>query len=281
MRETEGLVKATESSGTFGTARLAKRPISWSMTARAAPQRPSDFESVLLAIAGHDLRQPLQVIQHELLGLGVRTESELRLLRSGQSAIDRLRDQLDQLLAALRLRDHAEGVKLTPVPVEPLFREVCHENEIAALRKGVRIRMVETTLPRFTATHCFSAPSCAMWLATLSNTRNLVAAFLLVCRHVGQSIRIEVYDTGIGIAGDQMPQIFEAFTPLDPARRDSLGVCLFIVRRAVAMLEHRVDITSALEHGSRFSIFATKAEEIALQPRQAGRFPKTTSGAQS
>ncbi len=124
MRETEGRVKATESSGTVGTARLAKRPITWSMTAKAAPKRPSDFESVLLAIAGHDLRQPLQVIQgaHELLGLGVRTESELRLLRSGKSAIDRLRDQLDQLLAALRLRDHAEGVKLTPVPVGPHHR---------------------------------------------------------------------------------------------------------------------------------------------------------------
>src|SRR5260370_30218796 len=147
MRETEGLVKATESSGTVGTARLAKRPITWSMTAKAAPKRPSDFESVLLSTAGQDVRQPLQVIQgaHELLGLGVRTESELRLLRSGQSAIDRLRDQLDQLLAALRLRDHAEGVRLTPVPVGPLFREVCHDSEIAALRKGVRVRMVETT----------------------------------------------------------------------------------------------------------------------------------------
>ncbi len=181
MRETEGRVKATESSGTVGTARLAKRPITWSMTAKAAPKRPSDFESVLLAIAGHDLRQPLQVIQgaHELLGLGVRTESELRLLRSGQSAIDRLRDQLDQLLAALRLRDHAEGVKLTPVPVGPLFREVCHESKIAALRKGVRVRMVHTTAT-ITATHCSSAPSCATWSTTLSNTRNPVDGFSLV-----------------------------------------------------------------------------------------------------
>src|SRR5260370_42156182 len=83
MRETEGLVKETESSGTFGTARLAKRPITWSMTAKAAPQRPSDFESVLIAIAGHDLRQPLQVVQgaHELLDLSVLSEFELRLLR--------------------------------------------------------------------------------------------------------------------------------------------------------------------------------------------------------
>jgi signal transduction histidine kinase len=280
MRETEGLVKATESSGTFGAARLAKRPITWSITAKAAPQRPLDFESVLLAIAGHDLRQPLQVIQgaHELLGLGVRTESELRLLRSGQSAIDRLTDQLDQLLAAVRLRDHAEGVKLTPVPVGPLFREACHENEIAALRKGVRIRMVETTA---------TIHSNALLLGAI--LRNLVSnaikyaqpggCILLGCRHVGQSIRIDVYDTGIGIAGDQMPQIFEAFTRLDPARRDGLGIGLFIVRQAAGLLGHRVDINSTPAQGSRFSIFATKADKIAAQPRQAMPFWETTSGA--
>ena len=262
MRETEGRVKATESSGTVGTARLAKRPITWSMTAKAAPKRPSDFESVLLAIAGHDLRQPLQVIQgaHELLGLGVRTESELRLLRSGQSAIDRLRDQLDQLLAALRLRDHAEGVKLTPVPVGPLFREVCHESKIAALRKGVRVRMVQTTA---------TIHSNALLLGTI--LRNLVnnaikytqpgGRILLGCRNIGQSIRIDVYDTGNGIAGHQMPRIFEAFTRLDPARRDGLGIGLFIVRQAVGLLGHRVDINSTPAQGSRFSIFATKAHK--------------------
>ena len=273
MHGTEGLIKATQS---------AKRPATWRLTAKAAPQRSSDFESVLLAIAGHDLRQPLQVIQsaHELLGLGVRTESEVRLLRFGQSAIDRLKDQLDQLVAALRIRDQAQEVTLTPVPVGPLFREVCQENEIAALRKGVRVRLVDTSA---------TIHSNALLLGTI--LRNLVSNaikytqpgghILLGCRLVGQSIRIDVYDTGIGIAPDQMPRIFEAFTRLDPARRDGLGVGLFIVREAVAILRHRVDIASVRSHGSRFSIFATKAEMMAVPPDRDGQFRQATSGAQS
>jgi two-component system, OmpR family, phosphate regulon sensor histidine kinase PhoR len=280
MGETEGLVKVKETRGTFGTARIAKRPITWSMTAKAAPQKPSEFESVLLAIAGHDLRQPLQVIQgaHDFLGLGVRTEAELRLLRSGQSAIDRLKDQLDQLLAALRLREHAEGVMLAPVPVGPIFRQVCRENEILALRKGISVRIVETTA---------TIHSNALLLSTI--LRNLVSnaikytqpggRILLGCRHVGQNIRIDVYDTGVGIAGDQMPRIFEAFTRLDPARRDGLGVGLFIVRQAVGLLGHRVDINSSPSQGSRSSIFATKADKMAAQPHQAGPSWETTCGA--
>jgi two-component system phosphate regulon sensor histidine kinase PhoR len=281
MRETEGLVKIAEPREIFGTAPTAKRPITWSMTAEAAPQGPSEFESVLLAIAGHDLRQPLQVIQgaHDLLGLGVRTASELRLLRASQSAIDRLKDELDQLVAAIRFREHAEGVKLTPVPVGPLFRQARHEHEIAALRKGVSIRTVQTAATIY---------SNALLLSTV--LRNLVSnaikytepggRILLGCRRVGESIRIDVYDTGVGMTADQLPRVFEAFTRLDPARRDGLGVGLFIVRQAVGLLGYRVDINSAPSQGTRFSIFAPKAGNAAVQPRQAEPLQRTMSGAQ-
>ena len=237
---------------------------------------------MLLAIAGHDLRQPLQVIQgaHDLLGLGVRTETELRLLRSGQSAIDRLKDQLDQLLAAIRLREHAEGVKLTPVPIGPLFRQVRHEHEIAALRKGVSIRTVQTTA---------TIHSNALLLSTV--LRNLLGnaikytepggRILVGCRHVGESIRIDVYDTGIGMPADQIPRIFEAFTRLDPMRRDGLGVGLFIVRQAIGLLGYRVDINSTPSQGTRFSIFVPKTQKVATQSYQAAPLQETMSGAQS
>jgi two-component system phosphate regulon sensor histidine kinase PhoR len=101
MRETRGHIKATEGGAAFGTPRIPARSFTWSMTAKAKPHKPSEFESVLLAIAGHDLKQPLQVLQYarEFLCRGVRTRSELRLLRLVQSAIDRLRDQLDELVA--------------------------------------------------------------------------------------------------------------------------------------------------------------------------------------
>ncbi|WGD50320.1 HAMP domain-containing sensor histidine kinase [Bradyrhizobium sp. CB1650] len=264
MRETVGLTKIRDSREIFDAARITKRPITWSMTAKADPQTPLEFESVLLAIAGHDLRQPLQVIQgaHDFLGLGLRTASELRLLRAGQSAIDRLKDQLDQLLAAVRFREHVEGVKLTPVPVAPLFRQARHEHEIAALSKGVSIRTVQTTA---------TIHSNALLLSSV--LRNLVGnaikytepggRILLGCRHVGDSIRIDVHDTGIGITADQMPRIFEAFTRLDPTRRDGLGVGLFIVRQAVGLLGYRVDINSAPSRGTRFSLFAPKVEKAA------------------
>jgi two-component system, OmpR family, phosphate regulon sensor histidine kinase PhoR len=120
------------------------RRVSWSMTGTAGPRGVADFEAVLLAIAGHGFRQPLHVIQsaHELLGHGIRTSSELRCLRSSQTAIDRLKEQLEQILTALRLRERSRRLELTPVRIQQVLRQACRENEHAALSKGIRIQSV-------------------------------------------------------------------------------------------------------------------------------------------
>ena len=82
---------------------------------------------------------------------------------------------------------------------------------------------------------------------------------LIGCRNRGAEVRIDIYDTGIGIAPEHMPRIFEAFHRLDTARPDGLGIGLFVVRRAVEVLGHRVEVTSEAGRGSRFSILAKTA----------------------
>ena len=265
MRDTNGHFEATASGRTFGVEEAAGPPITWNRTTTVEPQRISEFEAALLAIAGHDLRQPLQIIQsaHELLGIGVRTNCELRLLQSGQNAIDRLTEQLDQLLGALRLHEHAKELKLSPVSVQPLLRQACRENEALASRKGIEIHTVPTSA---------SVMSDALLLG--SALRNLVSnavkytqpgsQILLGCRHSGQNVRIDVLERGSGIAEEKITRIFEAFTRLgSTTRRDGLGIGLFIVRQAIGMLGHRMGVSSVAHQGSRFSIFATRAKEAA------------------
>src|SRR6202051_2253422 len=184
MRELEGQVDVMENSGAFGTPRVPTRPITWSMTAKTKPHKQSEFESALLAIAGHDLRQPLQVIQnvHDILGRALRTASELRLLQYSQSAVERLRDQLDESLAALRLCESGKRVTLTSVRVEPLLQQATYADKVAALTKGVSVRTVPTSA---------TIESDALLLGTV--LRNLVSnavkytqpggRVLLGCRH--------------------------------------------------------------------------------------------------
>ena len=234
-------------------------PASWSLTATARPQSAANFEAVLLAIAGHDLRQPLQIIQtaYERLGRGVRTSSEQLYLRSGQNAVDRLKEHLEQILAALRIRERAQRLELKPVCVNQVLRQACRESEQDALTKGVSIHMVSSAA---------TIVSDSLLLGAV--LRNLVnnaikytqpgGRILLGCRHSRSGIRIDIYDTGIGIPEENISRIFEAFTRLDAARCDGLGIGLFIVRQALSILGHRIDVASTPCRGSRFSIFVAR-----------------------
>jgi signal transduction histidine kinase len=223
-------------------------------------QSASNFQAALLGMAGHDLRQPLQVIQsaYEWLGARVDTASEKARHARGERAIARLTEQLDRLVGALRLYEHARSMEIAAVSVPALFWRVSSETEDAALEKGVELRV---------------CPSSA---AVMSNSvlldgilRNLVrnavkytepgGRILIGCRRSGPDVRIDVYDTGIGMAPEHLPRIFDAFQRLDSTRGDGLGIGLFVVRRAIELLGHRIEVKSALSRGSRFSVFARAA----------------------
>jgi two-component system, OmpR family, phosphate regulon sensor histidine kinase PhoR len=62
-----------------------------------------------------------------------------------------------------------------------------------------------------------------------------------------------------------LPQIFDAFQRVGSTRADGLGIGLFVVRRAVQLLGHRVEVGSAVGSGSRFSVFARTARAPATK----------------
>lgn len=223
-------------------------------------QRTSDFQAALLGMAGHDLRQPLQVIQgaYEWLSRKVDTAPERARLERGERAIQRLTEQLDRLVGALRLYEHAKQMRLTRVPLAPLLWRILAENEEAAADKGVHLRVCPTSAA------IESDP--VLLEGILRNlVRNAVkytepgGQVLIGCRRDGTETRIDVYDTGIGMAPEHLPRIFEAFQRIETSRTDGLGIGLFVVRRAVELLGHRVDVRSVPERGSRFSVYARTA----------------------
>jgi signal transduction histidine kinase len=208
-------------------------------------------------MAAHDLRQPLQIIQNvrERLDNGLRTPSELALLKLCQNAIDRLTSQLDQLLSALRITEHGGQVQLSPVNLELLLRETRREHELAALEKGLQIRVVST--------RSWISSDAFLLGAVLSNLVSNAIKYtepggrvLLGCRHFENCVRIDVIDNGIGISARHMSTIFEAFTRVEAARGGGLGIGLFIVRHAIAVLGHHVEVSSVAGRGTRFSIMA-------------------------
>src|SRR6185436_154047 len=94
---------------------------------------------------------------------------------------------------------------------------------------------------------------------------------LLGCRRRGDMLRIEVWDTGIGIPTEQLSAIFEEFHQLDNAARErsrGLGLGLSIVQRICDLLGHKIEVRSWPGAGSVFSIEVPRAAD---KQRLSGR----------
>jgi two-component system CheB/CheR fusion protein len=97
---------------------------------------------------------------------------------------------------------------------------------------------------------------------------------LMGCRQRGDRLRVEVWDTGIGIPADQLTSIFEEFRQLNnPARERSLGLGLglSLVQRMGDLLGVTVDVRSRPGSGSVFAVevpLAVGAREAWLADRR-------------
>lgn len=236
-------------------------------TPTSPPRDPSpaafsarEFQTTLVGMMGHDLRQSLHIIEgtYSLLRSRIEAAPQQVWLDRGERALRKLTDQLDCLVDAFYLAERSNALEISNVALAPMFWRLRHENDDAAIQRGIDVRVLATNA------HVISNPvllGCVL--------RNLVAnaikytqpggRILVGCRRKGTELRIDVYDTGIGIPEDHLPRIFDAFTRLAPEHGHGLGIGLSIVRRAIEVLGHRIEVRSVVGEGSLFSIYIPNA----------------------
>jgi two-component system, OmpR family, phosphate regulon sensor histidine kinase PhoR len=107
------------------------------------PRQSHDLPATLLGMAGHDLRQPLQVLQSTCEWLAAHIESppdRVRLERA-ERAVGRITEQLDRLVGLLRIYEHRGSIETTPVRLAAMLQRICDEYQDAATEKGIKLRM--------------------------------------------------------------------------------------------------------------------------------------------
>jgi two-component system phosphate regulon sensor histidine kinase PhoR len=225
-----------------------------------ADQADSDFPATLLAMAGHDLRQPLQVITsaHDVLARTLASEDQRLELRRARNATARLAGMLGQLVEALHLRERAADDFYLRVPLRPLLEDLAAEFAEAARLKGITLRLGST------GGVALSHP--VLLTGMLRNLiRNAIdytpagGSVSVASRRFGSELRIEVRDTGVGIPANALSMIFRAFQRADETRMDGLGLGLFIVKHAADLLGHHVEVSSTEGRGSCFTVVALVA----------------------
>ena len=96
---------------------------------------------------------------------------------------------------------------------------------------------------------------------------------LVGCRRHGGQLRIDVYDTGVGIPKSQQRDIFVEFHRLDQGARIArgLGLGLSIVERIARVLGREVEVDFSVARGSRFSVKVPLSNAAAVNRRLARR----------
>ncbi|KQT88315.1 hybrid sensor histidine kinase/response regulator [Aurantimonas sp. Leaf443] len=248
------------------------------VAAREAADLANRSKTKFLAAAGHDVLQPLNAARLSLSALeasGIPPEGR-RFAASIDKALDTMEELISSVLDIARLDAGAMKPEFSDVALDELLESVAAEFEPLAHRKGLVIR---TAGPRV---HVRSDPALLKRLVSnlVSNAiRYTVSGGVLVgTRRRGEMVRLDVCDTGIGIAPDQYEPIFQEFhrgrvagNP-EVAHGAGLGLGLSIVRRLAEALGHSLDFRSVEGRGTVFSL---TLRGLADRPRAAPPPPST------
>ena len=230
-----------------------------------------------VADASHELRTPVAVIRSktDLALLETRTQQEyVMVLRDINAEAERLGHLISDLLALARGDEGKTVFEREPMRLDLLVEAVSANAELLACEHGITLqvhvrepvtvvgdeaRMIQVIMNLLDNAICYTHPGGCVSLTVEARQGY---AYFTIC------------DTGIGIAREHLPHIFERFYRGDPARTrtggGSSGLGLAIVEWVVRAHGGVVAVDSQVGRGSSFSVMLPLARAAMLE---ASAFP--------
>ncbi len=218
-----------------------------------------------LAAASHDLRQPLQAAGLFVGTLRLRNrDPDLgALIDRVERALGSLEAVLEALLDISRLDAGVVEPRPARIPLAGVFRSLQETFGDPAVQYGAELRF------RPTALWCESDPR--LLERVLANLVSNALRYcekgrvLVGCRVRGDTIRVEVRDSGPGVPPERQQEIFREFVQLQtraPLHDKGLGLGLAIVERLARLLRHPLHVRSHPGRGSTFGITVPRVEPL-------------------
>ncbi|MBA3673323.1 MAG: GAF domain-containing sensor histidine kinase [Gemmatimonadaceae bacterium] len=213
-----------------------------------------------LTTMSHELRTPLTALAgyNELLAdqvMGPLSEPQLDILERMRSVTMHLSSMIEEILAFTSLEEGREVVRPTEFLAEDLVRAAVAVVEPLAQQKSLAMNV---RLP----------PRSIRMLGDVDKARQILVNLLgnavkftdtgSVTVHLserGDAVCMEISDTGIGIADDELTRLFRPFAQVDTGltrRHGGTGLGLYISRRLATLLGGHIEVASVLGTGSSF-----------------------------
>ena len=240
--------------------------------AKADAEEANISKTRFLAAASHDILQPLNAARLYVTSLVERQGSgeDARLVTNVDASLEAVEEILGALLDISRLDTGAMKAEIVTFRIDELLRQLEVEFAPLAREKGLKLVFVPSSL---------TVRSDRRLLRRL--LQNLVSnaikytpkgRVLIGCRRRRGKLRIDVYDTGLGIPQSKKRAIFREFHRLDEGAKVArgLGLGLSIVERIARVLGHKIDLKSTVGRGSHFSVEVPLSAAVPLSAPQRG-----------
>jgi two-component system, sensor histidine kinase len=224
--------------------------------ARDESERASQAKSRFLATASHDLRQPVQALSmlNGMLRRRPLSEDVAEAVLAQEQALTGMARLLNALLDISKLESGAIKPMIEDFELQVILGPIQTEFAELARDKGLRLEVVSVT--------CTARSDPTLLGQILRNLMSNAIRYTaegnvcLRCIEESGKIRVDVEDSGIGIAESHLPYIFDEFYQVKEARgtREGHGLGLNIVRRVAKLLDHEVSVRSTVGRGTTFSV---------------------------
>ena len=232
----------------------------------------SQAKTRLLAAASHDLRQPLHALTLFSDGLANNETDPVKLQRIAH--IKECVDSLDRLFSELLNLSQLDAGVLQPqwidFPLDRLFDEISRNFRAVAEQQNLRLVVRKTDL--WVRSDYVMLSRILNNLVSNSLRHTQEGGLLIGARRRGKGVRIDVWDTGIGIAQQHQQRVFEEFYQIDAQRSGrgarGMGLGLATVQRLARLLNTRVELSSVPRKGTVVRVLvrgAAAAETVPLQ----------------
>ena len=258
VRATEALAQANESlerrvrERTEELTRLNHRLANAMSEAESANASKTRF----LAAAGHDIMQPLNAARLYVASLHERMDDPKN--RKLTENIDQSLESAEDIISALLEISKIDAGVLVPSPttfsLQALLEHLTVEFAPSAEAKGLMLKTVPCSILVRSDWQLLRRLLQNLLSNAIKYTKS--GKVLIGARRQGNEVRIEVHDTGAGIAKSQQRVIFQEFQRLDQHAKvaSGLGLGLSIVDRISKLMGHPVSVRSEIDHGSVFTV---------------------------
>jgi NtrC-family two-component system sensor histidine kinase KinB len=222
-------------------------------------RRIDEVKTGLISTVSHELKTPLTSIRlaiHLVLSekIGDLTAKQLEVMEAARQDSDRLYQVIEDLLDISRIESGQAGIQMQPVNVQEMVLRVT--DKVRAAFRDHRVALNIEVAPDVPALLADPARILLVFDNLLSNALKYtpVGGTVRVTAHsVDGKVRFAVEDSGVGIAPEYLPRVFDKFFRVPGQEQASSGLGLTIAKEIVEAHGGTIGVASQLGQGTTFT----------------------------